>query len=77
MDTTQTVVVGIVAGVTIAAEIAGLILAVHNIVRYLYLQGRYKGGGSILVIFYVLAVLIFLLRTVQIFILLFGKGISN
>ena len=39
--------------------------AIHNVIRYLYLQSRYKGNGISLVIFYCLAILVFSTRIAQ------------
>jgi hypothetical protein len=66
MDNQQTIVVGIIAGVTLLLELLGLIFAVHNTVKYLYKQKRYKGNGLSLIVFYTLSILIFSFRIWQI-----------
>jgi len=49
-------------------EFIGLLVALHNTIRYLYLQRRYTGNGISLVVFYTIAILIFSLRIFQIII---------
>ena len=58
-------------------EFLGGVIAIHNVIRYLYLQKRYLGGGLTLVIFYVLAILIFTFRIVQISIIVFNQTTSE
>ena len=61
--------VGIVAGVTVCTEFLGGLLAIHNVIRYLYMQKRYVGNGLSLVVFYSLAILVFSFRIAQIFLI--------
>ena len=68
MNSDQKTVVGIVAGVTLLLELFGCLFAIHNVYRYLYQQRRYIGNGLSLLVFYVLAILIFSLRIAQIII---------
>jgi hypothetical protein len=62
MDQVQTIIVGLVASVTILAEFLGAVFAIHNIIMYIIKQERYKAHGASLVVFYVLAVLVFSFR---------------
>ena len=51
--------------ITILAEFSGALFAIHNSIRYIYLQQRYKDSGISLVIYYILAILVFTFRITQ------------
>ncbi len=61
----ESAIFGLIDATTLLVYALALAMALHNIVRYLYLQKRYQKNNNYLVAFYLNTVLVLSLRIIQ------------
>jgi len=61
----ESAIFGLIDATTLLVYALALVMALHNIVRYLLLQKRYQKNNNYLVAFYLNTVLVLSLRIIQ------------